>query len=186
MIQPNKLICPTRLRLAGTSAVGSAPALRRMRSLVMVMAVGIAACSSSFLIKSSAKSLPDNVLNLRIGMSREDVHRQLKKMGTLDREERGRQEVWTLSREPRFASVLVGFDTDFKVRYVTAIAREGGIPMRYSELAPTKDAQVENVSGAYTRYTWELKPVKKHAGYFLIAEGRDPQYLKSFSIKRHN
>jgi hypothetical protein len=157
-----------------------------MRSLVMLMAVGIAACSSFFLINTRAAGLPDNVLGLRVGMSRDDVHRQLKKMGTLDREARGRQEVWTLSREPRFASVLVGFDADFKVRYVTAIAREGGIPMRYSELASTKDAQVENVSGAYTRYTWELKPVKKHAGYFLIAEGRDPQYLKSFSIKRHN
>jgi hypothetical protein len=149
------------------------------------MAVGIAACSSFFLINTRAAGLPDNVLGLRVGMSRDDVHHHLKKMGTLNREERGRQEVWTLSREPRFASVLVGFDTDFRLRYVTAIAREGGIPMRYSELAPTKDAQVENVSGAYTRYTWELKPVKNHAGYFLIAEGRDPEFLRSVSIKQN-
>lgn len=134
----------------------------------------------------SGRSLQDNVLGLRIGMSREDVHRRLQRMGTLEREERGRQEVWTLAREPRFASLLVGFDADFRVRYVTAIAREGGRRMRYSDLAPIKDARAENANGAYTRYTWEFKPGKKRAGYFLIAEGRDPEYLKSFSIKRHN
>lgn len=134
----------------------------------------------------SGRSLQDNVLGLRIGMSREDVHRRLQRMGTLEREERGRQEVWTLAREPRFASLLVGFDADFRVRYVTAIAREGGRRMRYSDLAPIKDARAENANGAYTRYIWEIKPDKKRAGYFLIAEGRDPEYLKSFSIKRHN
>lgn len=140
----------------------------------------------AFTVQVSARSLHDNVLGLRIGMSREHVHRRLQKIGSLEREERGRQEVWTLAREPRFASILVGFDTNFRVRYVTAIAREGGLPMRYSEIAPIKDAQAENAHGAYTRYTWEAKPGRKSPGYFLIAEGRDPEYLRSFSIKRHN
>ena len=134
----------------------------------------------------AGRSLRDNVLGLRIGMNREEVHRRLQRIGTMEREERGRQEVWMLTREPGFASVLVGFDADFKVRYVTAIAREGGPRMRYSDLAPIKDARTENANGAYRRYTWELKPDQKRAGYFLIAEGRDPEYLRSFSIKRHN
>jgi hypothetical protein len=124
------------------------------------------------------------VLGLRLGMSQKAVHRRLEKIATLEREERGHQEVWTLARDPRFASLLVGFDPNFKVRYVTAIAREGGLRMRYSDLAPIKDAYAENAPGAYTRYTWEAKPGNKRAGYFLIAEGRDPEYLRSFSIKR--
>ena len=137
-------------------------------------------------VPASGRSLPDNVLGLRIGMAQNEVHRRLQKMGTMEREERGRQEVWTLASEPRFASVLVGFDTGFKVRYVTAIAREGGRAMRYREVASLKDAYAENANGAYTRYTWEVKKSKKNAGYFLIAEGRDREYLKSISIKRHN
>ena len=157
-----------------------------MRSLGVVIALGITAGSSLLLNEARAANLQDHVLGLRIGMSREDVHRRLKLMGTFEREERGRQEVWTLARESRFDSVLVGFDADFRVRYVTAIAREGGRRMRYNELAPIKDARAENANGAYTRYTWEVKPDKQHPGYFLIAEGRDPEYLKSFSIKRHN
>jgi hypothetical protein len=119
-------------------------------------------------------------------MTQIEVHRRLQKIGTLDREVRGRQEVWTLSSEPRFASLLIGFDKDFKVRYVTVIAREGGPRMRYSDLAPINQAYAENAGGAYTRYTWEAKPGKQKPGYFLIAEGRDPEYLKSYSIKRHN
>jgi hypothetical protein len=157
-----------------------------MRSLGVVIALGITAGSSLLLTETGAASLQDNVLGLRIGMSRNDVHRRLKRIGILEREERGRQEVWKLGRESRFAFMLVGFDADFRVRYVTAIAGEGGRRMRYSELGPIKDARAENANGAYTRYTWEIKPDKKRAGYFLIAEGRDPEYLKSFSIKRQN
>lgn len=186
MIQRNKTNPLTRNTLAVTSNRRSEHALRWMRSLAVVIALGITAGSSLLLINTRAASLHNNVLGLRIGMSRDDVHRRLKSKGTLEREERGRQEVWTLAREPRFASVLVGFDADFRVRYVTAIAREGGRRMRYSDLAPIKDARAENANGAYTRYIWEVKSNKKGAGYFLIAEGRDPEYLKSFSIKRQN
>jgi len=128
----------------------------------------------------------DNVLGIRIGMSRDEVHRRLQKLGEMEREVRGRQEVWKLSREPRLASILVGFDTGFKVRYVTAISRDGGPRMRYDDIGPLKDAFAERANGAYTRYTWEIKADKKRAGYFLIAEGRDPEYLRSYSIKQHN
>jgi hypothetical protein len=186
MIQRNKTNSLKRNTLAVISNRSSDHALRWMRLLRVVIALGITAGSSLPLTETGAASLQNNVLGLRIGMSRDDVHRRLKSMGTLEREERGRQEVWTLAREPRFASLLVGFDADFRVRYVTALAREGGHRMRYSELGPIKDAQAENANGAYMRYTWEIKPYKKRAGYFLIAEGRDPEYLKSFSIKRHN
>lgn len=59
----------------------------------------------------SGRGPQNNVLSVRIGMSRDDVHHRLKKIGTLEKEVRGRQEVWKLTREPRFASVMVGFDT---------------------------------------------------------------------------
>ena len=131
------------------------------------------------------RSPQDNVLGIRIGMNRQDVHHRLQKLGTLEKEARGRQEVWKLTREPRFGSVLVGFDTNFQVRYVTAISRDGQ-RMRYGDIGPIKDAFAEQAGGVYTRYIWEIKPDKKRPGYFLIAEGRDPEYLQSFSIKRHN
>ncbi|HEY0078554.1 MAG TPA: hypothetical protein VGB73_07890 [Pyrinomonadaceae bacterium] len=133
---------------------------------------------------SAKSSPPSDVLNLRLDMSREEVHRRLEQLGArLEREERGRQEVWTLLREPRFRSVLVGYDPEYKVRYVTAIAREGGRRMRYSEVASLKSAYAQNTIASYN-YTWEVKPSKKSEGYFVIVMGRDPQFLTSLSIKR--
>jgi hypothetical protein len=134
---------------------------------------------------ASAKSVPPaDVLKLRLEMSREEVHNRLEQLGArFEREERGRQEVWTLLREPRFASVLVGYDGEYRVRYVTAIAREGGRRVRYADVASLKSAYAENTIASY-RYTWEVKPSKKSRGYFVIVTGRDPQYLTSLSIKR--
>lgn len=135
---------------------------------------------------TAAAAPRSDVLGLRLEMSKEAVHQRLAKIGRFEREERGRQEVWTLLNDPRFDSLFVGYDREYKVRYVTAIARQGGRRMRYNEVAPLKDAQFENANGVYRRYTWEVKAGAKRAGYFLSAEGRDPEYLKSFSIKRHN
>lgn len=140
------------------------------------------------MLTSTTSAAPrSDVLGLRLEMSKEVVHQRLAKVGRFEREERGRQEVWTLVNDPQFTSLFVGYDREYKVRYVTAIARgEGSRRMRYSEVAPLKDARAENANGVYRRYTWEFKSSAKRAGYFLIAEGRDPEYLKSFSIKRHN
>ena len=49
-----------------------------------------------------------------------------------------------------------------------------------------RDAQFENAGGVFRRYIWEFKPDAKRTGYFLIAEGRDPEFLKSISIKQRN
>lgn len=159
------------------------PSLKPSRAFIVLLVLLVVVATP---VAAAVRGLQDNVLGLRLGMSQREVHRRLEKIGTLDREVRGRQEVWMLRSEPRFASVLVGFDANYKVRYLTAIARDGGSRMRYSDLAPIKDAHAESANGAYTRYTWEAKPGRKTAGYFLIAEGRDPEFLKSFSIKRHN
>jgi hypothetical protein len=141
--------------------------------------------SGAVALDVSARSAPPaDVLKLRLEMSREEVHRRLEQLGArLEREERGRQEVWTLLSEPRFGSVLVGYDAEYRVRYVTAIARQGGRRMRYSDVASLKSAYAENTIASY-RYTWQVKPSKKSEGYFVIVTGRDPQYLTSLSIKR--
>jgi hypothetical protein len=152
----------------------------------LIFWLSLVALATSTTAAVAAAAPRNDVLGLRLEMSKEAVHRRLAKIGRFEREERGRQEVWTLLNDPRFTSLLVGYDREYKVRYVTAIAREeGSRRMRYSEVAPLKEARVENANGVYRRYTWEVEPGKKRAGYFLFAEGRDPEYLKSLSIKRH-
>lgn len=152
-----------------------------MRPNILTLVIGILILA--YAPSASARKVNGDVLGLRTDMSRENVHRRLQKIGRLERAERGRQEVWKLEGDARFGAVLVGFDPTFKLRYVTAIVREGGKRMRYSEVGDIKKAQPENIMGNY-RYTWEIKARGKKPGYFLIALGRDPEYLTSVSIKK--
>lgn len=154
----------------------------KTKLLALIFGLSLLATATS----TTATALRSDVLGLRLKMSKEVVHQRLAKVGRFEREERGRQEVWTLINDPQFASLFIGYDRDYQIRYVTVVAREGARQMRYSEVAPLREARVENVGGVYRRYTWESKPDAKGTGYFLIAEGRDPEYLNSFSIKQHN
>lgn len=142
--------------------------------------------------EASAKALPRAVLGVRPGMSEEAVRSVLGRVaekqggeGEKEEEEEGRggEEIWTLKRDPHFAKVIVGFDAGKRVRYVTALAKEGGRRMAYGDVAVLKEAKAEE-SGVFRRYTWEVKSRGKSPGYLVIAQGRDPQYLMSLSIKR--
>ena len=87
-----------------------------------------------------------DIFGLRLDMTKEDAHSRLQKIGTLQREERKRQEVWEV-RDPYFSHVIIGFDKQSRIRFVTAVAREGGQRMRYTDVANLKKARQEgNVS----------------------------------------
>lgn len=153
-------------------------------ALGFLIALGAAA-------EASAKAVPRTVLGVSPGMSEEDAHRVLRRVaekqvdeGEKEEEEegRGRDEIWTLKRDPHFAKVIVGLDARNRVRYVTALAKEDGRRMAYSDVAALRGARAEE-SGVFRRYTWEVKPHGKSPGYLVIAQGRDRQYLMSLSIK---
>jgi hypothetical protein len=125
-----------------------------------------------------------DIVGLRLDMSKEDAHSRLQKIGTLQREERKRQEVWEV-RDPYFSHVIVGFDQQSRVRFVTAVAREGGQRMRYSDVANLKKARQEgDVSINNYNYVWELAARGKQPKALVVARGRDPLYLSTYSIKK--
>lgn len=126
-----------------------------------------------------AKVRPE-IMGISLGMAREAAHARLKSIGRLEKEERKRQEVWAVD-DPRISHLLVGYDTDYRVRYVTAVARKGGPRIRYQEVVDVKRAQRSNYQGNY-KFTLEVK--RGQLAYVTIAHGRDPQYLDSYSVKR--
>ena len=97
-------------------------------------------------------------------------------------EERKRQEVWAVN-DARVSHLLVGYDTEYRVRYVTAIARAGGPRIRYQDVVDVKHAQRSNNQGNY-KFTLEVDARRDRFAYVTIAHGRDPQYLDSYSVKR--
>jgi hypothetical protein len=136
----------------------------------------------STLATAAAGKLRPEIMGVALGMNRDAAHARLKSIGNLEKEERKQQEVWVL-RDPRISHLLVGYDDEARVRYVTAIARQGGPRIRYQEVADLKSAQRVENQGAH-KFTWEVAEHRGQFAYVLIARGRDPQYLDSYSVKK--
>lgn len=130
---------------------------------------------------AQAKPRPE-IMGVELSMSRDDARARLKSLGRLEREERKRQEVWAVD-DPRISHLLIGYDADYRVRYVTAIARAGGPRIRYREIAELKHAQRLQYQGNY-KFTWQVAARRGQLAYVTIAHGRDPQYLDSYSVKK--
>jgi hypothetical protein len=130
---------------------------------------------------AEAKTRPE-IMGVSLSMSREAALARLKAIGRLEKQERKRQEVWAVN-DARVSHLLVGYDTEYRVRYVTAIARTGGPRIRYQDVVDVKHAQRSNNQGNY-KFTVEVDARRDRFAYVTIAHGRDPQYLDSYSVKR--
>jgi hypothetical protein len=148
------------------------------KSLLSVCLLLVVAVSAS---PASVKPR-DEIMGIGLDMSRAEVRTRLQSMGSLEKEARKRQEVWAI-RDRRISHLLVGYDPQFRVRYVTAIARTDGPRIRYEEVAEVKGARRVENQGNY-KFTWEVAARPGHSAYVTIAHGRDPQYLESYSIKK--
>ncbi len=90
-----------------------------MKSLLIALALVL--LSSAVSVEASGKEPKPEVLGISIGMSREAVRRKLARIGRPEKEERKQQEVWSLTGDGPYESVIVGFEKGYTgVRYVTA------------------------------------------------------------------
>jgi len=144
-------------------------------SLLVIMVLGVSA------IVNAATPRPE-IMGISLGMNRTDARARLQSIGSLERETRKRQEVWTI-KDNRISHLLVGYDPDFRVRYVTAIARTEGPRIRYDDVADLQSAQREQNQDNY-KLTWQIAARSGQSAYVLIAHGHDPQFLESYSVKR--
>ena len=124
------------------------------------------------------------IMGISLDMSRDAARARLKAIGNLEKEERKRQEVWAV-KDTRISHLLLGYDADNRVRYVTAIARTDGPRMRYEEVANVRSAQRTHNQGNL-KFTWEVNSRRGHLGYVVMARGHDPKYLDSYSVKKLN
>jgi len=147
-----------------------------------VIVLSLLLVCSGFFGSAVAKDPPPQILGIRLGMSKEDARGRLRKLGSLEKEARKRQEVWALT-DPRISHLIIGFDPELHVRYVTAIARVGSAHINYSELAEVKAAQQAINQGNF-KFTWEVRAKKGRPAYVVIAHGRNPQYLETYSVKK--
>jgi hypothetical protein len=140
----------------------------------LVLALLLASCATS---SPSSRTAPDDILGVRLNMPRAEVRSVLEGSGKLEREERKRQEVWTID-DPRYESLIIGYDPQWNVRFVTAVAKKEGQSVRYADVLDMARAEHKAAGQTHT-YTWAIgKP-----DYYVIAIG-GPERLDYLSLKK--
>lgn len=125
------------------------------------------------------------ILGFRLRMPEQEVHERLKAIGTLVRKEEKRQEAWQI-RDQAFSHLIVGFNKDGKLRYVTAVAREDKEAKRlsYNQIGDLKKArQAGDPKINNFNYQWDLAADHDEPHMLVIAIGRDPQLLTTYTLK---
>ena len=148
--------------------------MKRLLSLSFLLVISV--------LVSAAPARPrPEILGISLDMKRDTALARLKSIGSLEKDAGKRQEVWAI-KDPRISHLLIGYDMDNRVRYVTAIARTDGPRIRYHEIADVKSAQRSETPGSH-KFTWEIEE-RRGESFILIARGRDAQYLDSYSVKK--
>lgn len=136
----------------------------------------------------SGQELQRQILGVHLNMTKDEARKRLQEIGTFVRDERKRQEIWQV-RDESFSHLIIGFDKDEKLRFVTAVAREDKEAKRlaYGKIGDLKQArQAGDVKINNFNYEWELPATKDAPKTRVSARGRDRKFLTTYSLKRLN
>lgn len=135
----------------------------------------------------AAEAKPERaILGIHLDMARDAARKRLQEIGKFERDERKRQEIWKVD-DKSFSHVIVGFDKNDTLRYVTAVAREDKEAQRvaYSEIGDLKQArQAGDPKIKNFNYEWDLPAEKRDPEGVVSARGRDEKFLTTYSLKR--
>jgi hypothetical protein len=126
---------------------------------------------------AAAKRAPVDLLGLTPGMSDRDVEHRLEKLGTCVRGEGRAKQTWKLS-DPRYEYLVLRYDEDWRIHWVTVFAREGGRRVRYRDIG---DLSLATHTGQHF-YGWTISAHPGAGTWNVTARGGDPRYLESVSI----
>lgn len=143
----------------------------------------VAVLAAVFATGALAKEPASELLGVKVGQTKEQVHAALDAIGDFTRAERKRQEVWSV-KDARFESAIVGYDETGALRFVTAVARPTGKQrIRFQDIGNIRHAKVE-VSGSLRTYTWTVPAQGGVPAHLVIAIGTDPGFVTYLSLKR--
>ena len=140
----------------------------------------------AFDLTAQAAELRRDILGISLSMPKADAQKRLQEIGKFVRDERKRQEIWEV-RDERFSHVIVGFDAKETLRFVTAVAREDKEAKRprYTEIGDVQKArQAGDPAIKNFNYEWAVPAAEGAPEMLIIARGRDPEFLTTYSLKR--
>lgn len=150
-----------------------------MRSIrgILTRAAVAAILLLTLTVPAFARQTPADVLGLYPGMSDTEVQRRLEKIGEIVRGKDRAKQTWKL-RDARYEYLVLRYDQDWRMHWVTAFARERGRRVRYRDVGDLSHA---THTGAHF-YSWSVPARSGPGTWTVVARGGDVRYLESVSI----
>lgn len=164
--------------------------MRFGKAFISRLALVLCICAASAAMAQCAKyglsaNLPGDISGIGIGMSKADATRRLQEIAVFERDERKRQQVWRMKDDARFTHIAVGYDTDDRIRYVTAFVDKTKAKerIRYADVGDLAAAKKEIVE-PHRRYIWEVPATDGKPAYSVIINGDEPEFVSIYSLSK--
>lgn len=128
-------------------------------------------------LAGSKRPAAGDLLGIHVGMDETAARARLKRIGEPLTKLESPKQTWNL-RDKRYSSLTIRYDSQWRVQWMTVVAREGGTRVRYRDIG---DLARAHRSGSYV-YTWTASLAGGGVPRAITARGPDPVYLASVSI----
>ena len=132
------------------------------------------------LCTSQAAEPAVELAGIHIGQPLDQVRQALNGRASFEKEDEG-QQVWRVLHDPAMQYLIMGFDRERRVRYITAVAAAGGPPL---SCAPLGDAPVPAKAGKAGNGEWLREIHESGMELRVIARGAALDRLTSCSVKK--
>ena len=154
---------------------------RKIGKILLAGLLGLAWIPAS----ASAQEVQRHILGIHLNLGKDEVHKRLGEIGSFSRAERKSQEIWQV-RDQSFSHLIVAFNKNGKLRFVTAVAREDTEAKRvpYKEIGNLEKARQAGDPGINNfNYEWDLPSHSDGPRTLVSARGRDPTFLTTLTLK---
>ena len=157
--------------------------MKKRATIFLLLLCAVAATAPATVAQKTGPEL----LGVRLGMTEAEARTRLDKIGRWQEEKELRRDaVWKL-KDKRYREVAVGFDKETRrVRYVTAIAREGGAAVRPADVIDVRLAKrianAHDPAGNY-KLIQKVAADKNRPGYVVTVFGTKAAPLTRLAIE---
>lgn len=164
--------------------------LKNISRKISVLVVGVLlgtmiGCTSGN--SAERAGLPDDIRGIRLNMPKKDALKRLEEIARSKQEVKKNQQVWMLKDDPNFSHIMVGYDKEDKVKYVTTTVEKKYLnvkePVKFAEIGDLSTAKKETVEKIH-KYMWDVEADSSNPAYRVSTYGESGDRLLHLSIAK--
>lgn len=135
--------------------------------------------------QAGSAKLPTDIRGIRLEMPKDEAHQRLEEIAKFKEAASKGQEIWTLKDDPNYNNIMIGYDKENTVRYVTATLDQGATKdkkrVKFSDIGDISAAKKESV-GNINKYMWDVDAGNEIPEHQVYTYGVEEENLLHFSL----